>query len=109
MEVRSVNSNVILQINEQEKMALINAIKYIIFELDEELAIRTGFNQAEFDRWMSKLTIPFESLVTVTGDELTMIHQTLNEVLHGVKIDNFNSTIGMSEVELAGWLELIHI
>lgn len=77
--------------------AVINSIETILRELEGELQTRTGFTNEEYLELLDKSREKFTDL---SRDELIMVHQALNEVCNGLRLENFELVLGANRAEL---------
>jgi hypothetical protein len=96
--IKDVTYNV--EISKKEKDALIRVIKYIIEELECELSTRTGFSDIDYGKLIELLNNEKENTQLIQKDHLIMLHQALNEVCHGLSINEFYSKFRFTKVEL---------
>ena len=85
-----------LELDKKEKRFLGNAMDLVIFELAGELATRTGFSKTEYNSLHKCIIATDNSFNYVSKTQLLMLHQLLNEICHGIHIDNFESRLGYS-------------
>lgn len=92
--------------NEDDRIAIVHVIAYVIEHLNEELTIRTGFSKEEYQNLIVKITNSGDQ--SFSNDEVIMIHQALNEVCNGILISDFEKEIGVPVIKIKEMLEILN-
>jgi hypothetical protein len=95
MWVYKKDSGYLLDIPDSEIIAFKKIINYIIKDLDWELPIRTGFSIDEYQILEEKMGNSSLGAQIFIQEEISMIHQMLNEVCRGIHIQNFENEFGI--------------
>ena len=75
---------------------LLKIIKIVVSELEWELSIRTGYSDNEYMEVLKKLTTD-DANICLSNDDLSMLHQALNEFYHGFDNSKWESLISMNK------------
>lgn len=94
-----------LKMNNEDIRVIVNAVKYVIENLNEELSIRTGFSIKEYENLINKINGNNLKNHSFAKEEVVMIHQAFNEVCNGVFINDFEQEIGLPLFEVKKMLE----
>ena len=100
MKITRKNSGFNLGFSVKENQAILKVFNFIIENLDWELPVRTGFSIEEYRQLEQLISNTQMNTHIFSKDELRMIHQSLNEILNGIKVDAFENEFGLSEIHL---------
>ena len=93
--------------NTQTAQTYYRGIKFILFELEDELSTRTGYTINEYKIILNKIDNCDASNLVFNEEENIMISQMFNEICNGINIPEFSSEIGVSKKEARVMLEEI--
>ncbi len=101
---KTADAKYFMELNGVVKQSIVNSIVCTMDDLGvEEIDTRTGFTMEEYQTLLQKIgRDPGE--VTLSKDELIMIHQVLNEVSNGISVPDFNRQIGVPVSETRAWM-----
>lgn len=83
-------------LEDYEKKGIAKSIHIVIQELGEDVSTRTGFLIKEYEDLLQKISMG-RKFISFSKDELTMIHQVLNEVFYGINHISATQLTGIND------------
>lgn len=103
--IKIEKDSVELKITLEELMILNNSFREVVSDLDWEFKIRTGFKIEEMERIFNPIegaieTKAKEAKLQFSARDIIGLHQVLNVLCNGIRVDNFEQKIGVPEQEV---------
>jgi len=107
MKIRNAQIAFEIEFCEGENFSLVKIIAFIMEDLINELQTRTGYNEEEYTLLRKHLLNNQNKKTTLSWEQLMMLRQALNEVLHGIHISDYVAEFGLTEERMEGMFDEI--